>query len=96
MINLFIIVNEQDVKNESEAGIVPGIYAYRKILDIKNECQHRNVDGSQVEIPEDLPLPGTCKVRVCGSGLDGIIPKIVEALKDRGYISFVHKAASIY
>lgn len=96
MKRLFIIVHEEEVKDEYDTGLASSIKAYREIQAIKKEKDFRSVDGDPTKLLLDLPSPSECEIYICGSSIAVCIPQHIEALKKAGYHVKLYRPASIF
>lgn len=93
---IFVIVHEYEVKDEHDFGLASSVKAFREIQAIKEEEDHRIIDGDPTIIPQNLPSPEKGRIYVCGSRIDICIPKQITALEKAGYNAEIYMPASIY
>lgn len=96
MKHIYIIVHEEEVRVEHDAGVTLSVRAYREIQEIKRDYVYRNLDGDPSIILEGLPPPAECRIHVCGSSLANCVPRQIEALREANHEATVSRSASIY
>ena len=93
--SLFIIVHEQEVRDEAEY-LASSIKALREIKAIKEHDGFVSLNGDPEQLLPNLPSPKNYKILLCGSRIDVCIPKQRSALEKAGYEVEIYYPASIF
>lgn len=93
--SLFIIVHEQEVKDEAEY-LASSIKALREIEAIKKHKEFISLNGDPEQLLSNLPSPEDHRILLCGSRIDVCIPKQRSALEKAGYGVEIYYPASIF